>query len=148
MLNRRNVLQVLTPVLNMSRKGHTTLRIRPTIPYASQTLEIPNIMESSPSLHITLDFPSTILSACNAPGTASTRCEMRIPSFSYSDRHKYNNRSFWYREYELGVYNKDQLGYVIDNSMLLRLKSTGGGENAATVFEGTTLPDIPVIIIC
>ncbi|XP_048743365.1 von Willebrand factor D and EGF domain-containing protein-like isoform X2 [Ostrea edulis] len=142
-------IEVLTPVLNMSRKGQTTLRIRPTIPYASQTLEFQNQnekLEISQPLYINLEFPSTIQSACVVDGTSPNLCEMKLPSFKYSERHKYGNTSLWYKEYAMTVYNRDDLGYAIQNSMILRLKTGGQGANAATVFEQTALPDIPINI--
>ncbi|XP_061171056.1 von Willebrand factor D and EGF domain-containing protein-like [Saccostrea echinata] len=140
-------IQVLTPVLNMSRKGETTLRIRPTIPYATHTLELPTYnLEDTGELSISLDFPENIISDCTIAGSSRT-CEIKIPSFKYSERHKYNDRSQWYKEYTMTIQNKDSLGYEIDNSVLLRLKTIGGGEKAAKVFEGVLLPDVPINII-
>ncbi|XP_062607869.1 uncharacterized protein LOC134269673, partial [Saccostrea cucullata] len=137
-------IEVLTPVLDILRKGETTLKIRPTIPYARQTLALPaHNIEDAGYLSISLDFPTNIKAACTTAGN-SKHCEIKIPSFKYSERQKYNDRSQWYKEYTMTLYNRDNIGYVIDNSVLLRLKTKGGGEKAAKVYEGVLLTDVQV----
>lgn len=45
------------------------------------------------------------------------------------------------------IYNKDDLGYRIDNNVILRLKTGGSDDNtSSSVFNSVALPDITVDI--
>jgi hypothetical protein len=121
------------------------VRIRPTIPFTSPTLEVHGATHAK-DLNINIDFPLNRSTACAAKGAAN-HCEIKISAITYYERHKFQIQSEWYKEATMTVYNKDDVGYRIDNSIILRLKTRHGDDEpstAASVYEDVSLPDIMV----
>lgn len=89
------ISQVLTTTIDMERKGEATVRIRPTIPYITPTLELPLAgYVGITGLPISLNFPDNNTQACSVKGGAK-QCEINIPSILYPERHKYQSRRIY-----------------------------------------------------
>lgn len=138
--------KVLNETLTIERQDHSTIMVRPTIPFGSQTLDT-GTQNTSP-LNIQLSFLNDNIKAkCRANG-GFAQCSITIPSYTYDDRDRYADTTNWYKIYTMTVYNSDEEGYYIDNRRLvLRLETNSPAGNGARIFGGVVLPDVYVSIL-
>lgn len=116
--------------------------VRPTIPFASATLsENGDILGNASSLSIELSFPDDI-SECNL---GKAHCAIDIESFTYKERHMYDNPNNWRKTYSIKVFNTDPEYYYIPNhKLLLRLKTNDVNGQGGKIFAEATFPDVHV----
>ncbi|XP_062600788.1 von Willebrand factor D and EGF domain-containing protein-like isoform X2 [Saccostrea cucullata] len=138
--------QVLTPTLTLQRKGSATVKIRPTIPFATETFYSKRAKNYfAASLDVTVSFPDQIGAKC-ASGS-SNRCKITIEGITYDQRQKFADNS-WYKTYEMKVHNTDNIAFNNNvRQIILRMKTSGGGANAADIFNEVTLPDININVV-
>jgi hypothetical protein len=117
--------------------------VRPTIPFGSETLEFGE--QNTSPLNIQLSFANNGVRAnCQANG-ALTACSITIPSYKYDERHKYDDKTNWYKVYTMEVHNSDEEGYYLaDHRLVLRLETNNPAGNGAKIFGGVVLPDVNV----
>ncbi|XP_048767376.2 uncharacterized protein LOC125674294 [Ostrea edulis] len=139
-------IEVLNETLTIERQDHSTIMVRPTIPFGSQTLDT-GTQNTSP-LNIQLSFLNDNIKAkCRANG-GFAQCSITIPSYTYDERQKYDDTTNWYKIYTMTVYNSDEEGYYIDNRRLvLRLETNSPAGNGARIFGGVVLPDVYINIV-
>lgn len=132
-------MQILNQTLTIKRKGQESLMIRPTIPFASETLEINQNQQDPSNLDIQLSFPG---STCE--GRAKT-CTVSINSYKHEDRHMYENSGNWKKIYKLELFNTDDENYYIQNNKLvLRLETNSPPGEGAKIFADVIFADVHV----
>ena len=141
------MLQVLNHTLTIERKGSGIVMFRPTIPIALETIEIPklNQPQTSSSLDINLHFPGTTSRDCQSrEGLLS--CRKQIKSFTYNERHKYNDLTNWYKTYNLTVFNTDDGKYYLpeQTKLVLRMETSDTNGRGAKIFSKAVLHDVHV----
>ena len=113
--------------------------IRPTIPFASETVETSTGQQYASNLGIQLSFPG---STCE--GKAKT-CTVSINSYKHDDRHMYENSENWKKIYELELFNTDDENYYIQNNKLvLRLETNSPRGEGAKIFADVKFADVQV----
>jgi hypothetical protein len=119
--------------------------VRPTIPFVSETIETP-VSKGANELSIRLSFVNdTVKQKCAVNGGAFERCSFTIPSYTYDERHKYDDKSNWYKVYTMEVHNSDQEGYYLPgHRLVLRLETNSPAGNGAKIFGDVVLPDVNV----
>ncbi|XP_062577580.1 uncharacterized protein LOC134239411, partial [Saccostrea cucullata] len=139
-------IQVLTPTLTLERKGSATVKIRPTIPFATETFYSKRLRKYfAGSLDVTISFPTQIAAKCAAG--SSNLCKITIEGITYDQRQKFADNS-WYKTYEMEVHNTDNVAYNNNvKQIILRMTTSKGGRNAADIFNDVTLPDININVV-
>ena len=113
--------------------------IRPTIPFASETLENTHFQFEPSTLSTQLSFPG---STCE--GKAKT-CTVSINSYKHEDRHMYENSENWKKIYKLELFNTDDENYYIQNNKLvLRLETNSPSGEGAKIFADVKFADVQV----
>nr|XP_022311532.1 von Willebrand factor D and EGF domain-containing protein-like [Crassostrea virginica] len=135
-------LEILNQTLTIKRKGQESLMIRPTIPFASETLEINENQQDPSNLDIQLSFPG---STCE--GRAKT-CTVSINSYKHEDRHMYENSGNWKKIYKLELFNTDDENYYIQNNKLvLRLETNSPPGEGAKIFADVIFADVHINVV-
>nr|XP_022309439.1 uncharacterized protein LOC111115119 [Crassostrea virginica] len=138
-------LEVLDGVLTIERNGKGTLRIRPTIPYASLTIETENGPFSLP-LDISLFFPGE--ENCGAYDKIKFRkCKTTIDSYRYDQRNNYINPANWRTIYTLDVFNSDEEAYYLSHQKSVLRLATHDASGGAKIFAYASLHDIELTIV-
>ncbi|XP_061170731.1 von Willebrand factor D and EGF domain-containing protein-like [Saccostrea echinata] len=114
-----------------------------TIPFASESLYINGDPQPLSDLNIYMTFKTDDPSKCSGGGS-SNQCEVKVKSYSYNERHKYENDE-WKQNISFPVYSQDTDGYVINSQMTLRLNTGGTNGVGSKIFEHVSLPDISII---
>lgn len=136
------LLKVLNNVLTIERNGKGTLRIRPTIPFASETIETEN-GQFAAYLDISLFFPKNE-NCTNYASTKFTNCKTRINSYRYDERHNYTNPANWRTEYSLDVFNSDEEAYYLTHQKSVLRLATNNATGGAKIFAFANLHDVRV----
>lgn len=126
--------------------GTSKLQFRPTIPFASQTIQFQVGDQFASPLYIQLSFPGNIQAHCTKNTYGSVHdCFPAIESFTFNESHKYEDEINWYKIYEIDVFNSDGLGYYMQNSKLvLRLETNSAKGEGARIFSDVVFHDIHV----
>ncbi|XP_056017049.1 von Willebrand factor D and EGF domain-containing protein-like [Ostrea edulis] len=140
-------IEILNPTLTIERQRKGTLTVRPTIPFAAETIEI-NGLQSSSSLSIQLSFPDKDTEdKCKASGHF-TDCEIKIPSYKYNERQKYEDPVNWRKDYTMDIFNSDEEDYYLaDHHLVLQLKTNRPNGNGAKIFSEAELSDVNVNVV-
>nr|XP_022290011.1 von Willebrand factor D and EGF domain-containing protein-like [Crassostrea virginica] len=134
--------EILNQTLTIKRKGHESLMICPTIPFASETLELNQNQQDPSNLDIQLSFPG---STCE--GRART-CTVSINSYKHEDRHMYEDSGNWKKIYKLEVLNTDDENYYIQNNKLvLRLETNSPLGEGAKIFGDVKFADVHINVV-
>lgn len=132
--------------LTVERKNTSTLFLRPTIPFASATLQFENGVQHASPLYIQLSFPENTEANCieNTAGILGN-CEVEIQSFIFNESHKYEDETNWYKTYDIDVFNSDELGYYMQNhKLVLRLETSSANGDGAQIFSDVVFHDVHV----
>lgn len=134
----------MNQTLTIKRKGKSELMLRPTIPFAAETLESPNGQHDPSPLNIQLSFPGNTEAQCKTHPRANLyECSSKIQSFKYNDRHKYEDKANWYKIHTIEVSNSDDEGYYMSgNKLVLRLETNSPG--GAEIFSDVVFHDVHV----
>lgn len=118
--------------------------LRPTIPFAAETLEVSNGQQDVSPLNIQLSFPGNTEEQCRTqPQTKFYECSSKIQSFNYNDRHKYEDKANWYKIHTIEVSNSDDEGYYMSgHKLVLRLETNSPGR--AEIFSDVVFHDVHV----
>lgn len=112
--------------------------VRPTIPFASETIEIENHQKNSTYLHLQLSFPEN--SSCKDTGYA---CSTNISSYRHIEREMYEDQNNWKKIHAVKIYNSEGLGYYIpDHILSLRLKTGEVRGKGAQIFADAALQNV------
>lgn len=126
--------------------GTSKLQFRPTIPFASHTIQTGVGKQFASPLYIQLSFPGNIQAHCTKKTYGSVHdCFPAIESFTFNESHKYEDETNWYKIYEIDVFNSDGLGYYMQNNKLvLRLKTNRANGKGAQIFSDVVFHDVHV----
>lgn len=140
-------LQILNPTLTIERQGQATLKVRPTIPFAAESIEM-NGIQSNSSLSIQLSFRGKDTEQkCKASG-GFTDCEIKIPSYKYNERQKYEDPVNWRKDYTMEIFNSDEEDYYLaDHHLVLQLKTNRPNGNGAKIFNEAEFSDVNVCLL-
>ena len=128
----------------MQRKGNSTLMIRPTIPFVSETIEV-NGQQSTSPLNIQLSFPGDNGKCQQQSGGNLQKCSVELESYTHNDRQKYEDPTNWKKVYNIEVFNTDDEGYYLpDHKLVLRLETNGASGDGATIFANADFHDVHV----
>lgn len=134
----------MNQTLTIKRKGKSELMLRPTIPFAAETIEGTTSQYDPSPLNIQLSFPGNTKAQCKTHARAKlNECSSKIQSFKYNDRHKYENKDNWYKIHTIEVSNSDDEGYYMSgNKLVLRLETNSPG--GAEIFSDVVFHDVHV----
>ncbi|XP_056003375.1 uncharacterized protein LOC125657435 isoform X3 [Ostrea edulis] len=135
-------IKIVNPNIELERKGTRNVELEMTIPFATESLYVNGVPQTVSDLNIHMTFKTDDLSKCSGGGS-SNQCEVKVKSYSYNDRHKYQNDE-WRQNISFPVYSQDTDGYVISSHMTLRLKTGGTNGIGSRIFEHVPLPDISI----
>ncbi|XP_048779375.2 von Willebrand factor D and EGF domain-containing protein-like isoform X2 [Ostrea edulis] len=140
-------IEILNPTLTIERQGQATLKVRPTIPFAAESIEM-NGIQSNSSLSIQLSFRGKDTEQkCKASG-GFTDCEIKIPSYKYNERQKYEDPVNWRKDYTMEIFNSDEEDYYLaDHHLVLQLKTNRPNGNGAKIFNEAEFSDVNVNVI-
>ena len=120
---------------------------RPTIPIVLETIEMAKLNQPQTSgyLEINLHFPGTLNRDCQSHGSLLS-CRTQIKSFTYNERHKYNDLTNWYKTYNLTVFNTDDGKYYLpeQTKLVLRLETSDTNGRGDKVYSKVVLHDVHV----
>ncbi|XP_062570182.1 uncharacterized protein LOC134232241 [Saccostrea cucullata] len=133
-------IRIKNPNIVLERKGSENIELEMTIPFASESLFINGVLQPVSDLNIHLAF-ETGVSSTYGGGGSSNHCEVKIKSFGYHEKHKYENGE-WRQNTFFPVHSQDTDGYVINSQMILHLKTGGTNGVGSKIFEHVSLPDI------
>ncbi|XP_061190172.1 von Willebrand factor D and EGF domain-containing protein-like [Saccostrea echinata] len=133
-------IRVINPNIELERKGSENIALEMTIPFASESLFINGVLQPVSDLNIHLAFETGGASTTGGGGS-SNHCEVKVKSFGYHEKHKYENGE-WRQKIFFPVYSKDTDGYVISTHMTLHLKTGGTNGIGSKIFEHVSLQDI------
>ncbi|XP_062579358.1 von Willebrand factor D and EGF domain-containing protein-like [Saccostrea cucullata] len=137
-------IKILNPNIELVRKGSKNVQLEMTIPFASESLFISSSPQPVSDLNIHMTFKTDDSSTCGGGGS-SNQCEVKVKSFNYNEKQKYENGE-WKQNISFPVYSQDTDGYVINSQMTLRLKTGGTNGVGSKIFEHVTLPDISISV--
>ncbi|XP_061170736.1 uncharacterized protein LOC133180186 [Saccostrea echinata] len=135
-------IKIMNSNIELERKGSKNVELEMTIPFASESLFINGVPQTVSDLNIHMTFKTDDPSKCSGGGS-SNQCEVKVKSYSYNERHKYENDE-WKQNISFPVYSQDTDGYVINSQMTLRLKTGGTNGVGSKIFEHVSLPDISI----
>ena len=113
--------------------------IRPTIPFASETIEIvgANQLEPSP-LYIQLSLPEN--SSCKV---FAKSCSTNISSYRHNERQMYENPSNWKKIHAIKIFNSEgPRFYVGDHTISLRFTTGKCKGNGSQIFDDSALQNV------
>nr|XP_022339990.1 von Willebrand factor D and EGF domain-containing protein-like isoform X1 [Crassostrea virginica]XP_022339999.1 von Willebrand factor D and EGF domain-containing protein-like isoform X1 [Crassostrea virginica] len=140
-------LEVLNQTLSMQRKGNSTLMIRPTIPFVSETIEV-NGQQSTSPLNIQLSFPGDNGKCQKQSGGNLRKCSIELDSYTHDDRQKYEDPTNWNKVYNIEVFNTDDEGYYLTNhKLVLRLETNGASGDGAQIFANADFHDVHINVV-
>ncbi|XP_078340873.1 von Willebrand factor D and EGF domain-containing protein-like [Crassostrea virginica] len=140
-------LEVLNHTLNIERKGNSTVMIRPTIPFASETIEFHGQQSTSP-LNIQLSFPGDNGKCHQQSGGNLQKCSVELESYTHDDRQKYEDPTNWNKVYNIEVFNTDDEGYYLpSHKLVLRLETNGASGDGATIFANAAFHDVHINVV-
>lgn len=126
----------------MERKGRSRLIIRPTIPFASETIETRDGTQVTSPLNVQLSFPEDAKCQQQSSGNLQD-CSITIDSFTHNDRHLYENPTNWNKTYPIDVFNTDDEKYEkSDHKLVLRLETNEASGTGAQLFAKATFHDV------
>ncbi|XP_061185215.1 uncharacterized protein LOC133193273 [Saccostrea echinata] len=137
-------IKILNPSIELERKGSKNVELEMTIPFASESLYINGDLQPVSDLNIHMTFKTDDPSKCSGGGS-SNQCEVKVKSYNYNERHKYENGE-WRQNISFPVYSQDTDAYVINSQMTLRLKTGGTNGVGSKIFEHVSLPDISISV--
>lgn len=120
--------------------------LRPTIPFASQTLHLPDGNQEVTHLSIQLSFPGNTEARCTENTRGSVyKCSFTIESYTYNDRHKYDDKANWYKTHTIEVSNSDEEGYYMkSHKLVLRLETNSPSGQGALIYSDVVFHDVHV----
>lgn len=133
--------------LTIERKGSSTLMMRPTIPFVSETIQFPDGKEFAAHLNIELSFPGNSEAKCKQSSSGNLKtCSVTIDSFTYSDSQKYKDETNWYKIHTIEVSNSDDNEdyYMQDHKLALRLITNNANGQGAQIFSNVVFKDVHV----
>nr|XP_022287793.1 von Willebrand factor D and EGF domain-containing protein-like isoform X2 [Crassostrea virginica]XP_022287794.1 von Willebrand factor D and EGF domain-containing protein-like isoform X2 [Crassostrea virginica] len=140
-------LEVLNQTLSIQRKGNSTLMIRPTIPFVSETIEVHGQQSTSP-LNIQLSFPGDNGKCQQQSGGNLQKCSIELDSYTHNDRQKYEDPTNWNKVYNIEVFNTDDEGYYLPNhKLVLRLETNGASGTGAQIFANAAFHDVHINVV-
>ena len=135
---------MLNKTLSIERKGNSILMIRPTIPFASETIDINGKQSTSP-LNIQMSFPGDNGKCHQQSGGNLHKCSVELDSYTHNDRQKYEDPTNWNKVYNIEVFNTDDEGYYLTNhKLVLRLETSGASGTGAQIFANAAFNDVHV----
>ena len=118
--------------------------IRPTIPFASETIETRNGQQITSPLNIQLSFPEDAKCKQQSSGNLQ-ECSVSIDSFTHNNRHLYENPTNWNKAYGIDVFNTDDGGYNLpEHNLVLRLETNEASGTGAKIFAKAAFHDVLV----
>lgn len=118
--------------------------LRTTIPFAAETIRI-NSSYMSSNLNVQLSFPGNTEKKCSKGVIGGLYvCSIAIKSYTYQNKHKYEDPSNWDKIYTLEVFNSDDEGYYLKNNRLVLRLETNKGGGTANIFYDVLFHDINV----
>ncbi|XP_061171058.1 von Willebrand factor D and EGF domain-containing protein-like [Saccostrea echinata] len=140
-------IEILTHTLTIERQGKATVMLRPTIPFASQTIQTPDGVQSTSKLVIRMSFPGNSEAKCKARGDL-VDCSKTIDAYTFNEKDKYEDSTNWKKVYTIDVFNSDEENYYLnDHRLVLRLETNSPAGNGAKIFSDIVFPDVHVNII-
>lgn len=138
--------QLLNRTVTIERKGTVTLMLRPTIPFASETIQRQDGMQSTSPLNIQLSFTGNTEAKCQQSTSGSLRkCSVPIESFKYGERQRYKDKTNWNKIYTMEISNSDNDGcYMQDHKLVLRLETNSPNGDGAQIFSDAVFRDVHV----
>lgn len=138
--------QLLNRTVTIERKGTVTLMLRPTIPFASETIQRQDGMQSTSPLNIQLSFPGNTEAKCQQSTSGSLRkCSVPIESFKHGERQRYKDKTNWNKIYTMEISNSDNDGYYMqDHKLVLRLETNSPNGDGAQIFSDAVFRDVHV----
>lgn len=120
--------------------------LRPTIPFASETIRGQDGKQSTSPLNIQMSFPGNTEAACQQSTSGSLRkCSVRIESYNFSERQRYEDETNWNKIYTMEISNSDNEGYNMpDHKLVLRLETNSPNGEGAQIFSDVVFHDVHV----
>ena len=132
------MLQVLNHTITVERDNEATLMVRPTIPFASETIEINGIQYDASPLHIELSHPEN--SSCK---NTVNECSTNISSYRHIERQMYEDPVFWKKIHAIKIVNSEGLGYYIpDHTLSLRFTTGKVNGKGAQIFADAAMQNV------
>lgn len=98
--------------------------VRPTIPFASETIEINNVQQDTSPLYIQLSLPEN--ASCENPSSGTVKqCSTIINSWRNNEKHMYDDQNNWKKIYTIPIINSEGLGYYVPHHTLSLRFQTG-----------------------
>ena len=118
--------------------------IRPTIPFASETIETKNGQQNTSPLNIQLSFAEDAKCKQQSSGNLQ-ECSVSIDSFTHNDRYLYEDPTNWNKAYNINVFNTDDQNYDLpEHNIVLRLETNEASGTGAQIFAKVTFHDVLV----
>ena len=131
-------LQVLNPTITIERDGEATVKIRPTIPFASETIELNSKQLEPTPLYIQLSLPEN--SSCNV---FAKSCSTNISSYRHNERQMYENPNNWKKIHTIKIFNSEGLRFYIGNHTISLRFTTGKCRgNGSQIFDDSALQNV------
>lgn len=120
--------------------------LQPTIPFAAETIRTPSGIYLSSNLNVQLSFSGNTEAKCKKGARGGLfKCSVAIESYTYQNKHKYEDPNNWDKIYTLEVFNSDDDDYYLkDNRLVLRLETNKASGTGAKIFSDVLLHDINV----
>ena len=113
--------------------------VRPTIPFASETIEINYDQRNTTSLYIQLSLPEN--ASCENPSSGTVKqCSTIISSWRHNEKHLYDDHNNWKQIYNIPIINSEGLGYYVPHHTLsLRFQTGNVNGQGAQIFANAPL---------
>lgn len=120
--------------------------MRPTIPFASETIHTPDGKQLASSLNIQLSFPEKSEAKCKKSSIGNLKkCSVTIDSQIFREKQKYEDETNWYKIHTIEVSNSDDEGYYMpDHKLVLRLETNSPSGQGAMIFSDVVFHDVHV----
>uniref|UniRef100_K1QCJ6 Uncharacterized protein n=1 Tax=Magallana gigas TaxID=29159 RepID=K1QCJ6_MAGGI len=137
---------ILNHTLSIERKGKVTLMMRPTIPFASETIHTPDGKQSASPLNIQLSFPGKSEAKCKRSSIGNLKkCSVTIDSHIFREKQNYEDETKWYKIHTIEIFNSDDEGYYMpDHKLVLRLETNSPSGQGAMIFSDVVFHDVHV----
>ena len=131
-------LQVLNSTITIERDGEATVMIRPTIPFASETIEFNSKQLEPTPLYIQLSLPEN--SSCEVE---VAKCSINIRSYRHNERQMYENPNNWKKIHAIKIFNFGDIGYNVPyHRHSLRFTTGEINGNGSQIFADSALQNV------
>ncbi|XP_065927240.1 von Willebrand factor D and EGF domain-containing protein isoform X2 [Magallana gigas] len=142
-------IEILNHTLSIERKGKVTLMMRPTIPFASETIHTPDGKQSASPLNIQLSFPGKSEAKCKRSSIGNLKkCSVTIDSHIFREKQNYEDETKWYKIHTIEIFNSDDEGYYMpDHKLVLRLETNSPSGQGAMIFSDVVFHDVHINVV-